>query len=157
MRSAAARMDLSRSADRRWRRRPRVGALTLPTSRATGADDIPNDRSVETAVIDARAVPWPVRETVGVRTARLETFADGVFAIAATLLVLELRVPEPSDDLAARLADLWPAYAAYVISFMTIGIIWVNHHALLEHCGRADRRCLYLNLPLLLAVPIVPF
>jgi uncharacterized membrane protein len=92
-----------------------------------------------------------------VRTARLETFADGVFAIAATLLVLELRVPEPSDDLAARLADLWPAYAAYLVSFMTIGIIWVNHHTLLDHCGRADRRFLYLNLLLLVAVAIVPF
>jgi uncharacterized membrane protein len=99
----------------------------------------------------------PVRETVGVRTARLETFADGVFAIAATLLVLELRVPEPSDDLAARLVDLWPAYAAYLVSFMTIGIIWVNHHTLLEHCLRADRRFLYLNLLLLVTVGIVPF
>jgi TMEM175 potassium channel family protein len=92
-----------------------------------------------------------------VRTARLETYADGVFAIAATLLVLELRVPEPSDDLARRLIDLWPAYAAYLVSFMTIGIIWVNHHTLLEHCGRADRRFLYLNLLLLVAVAIVPF
>ncbi len=99
----------------------------------------------------------PVRETVGVRTARLETYADGVFAIAATLLVLELRVPEPSDDLAARLVDLWPAYAAYLVSFMTIGIIWVNHHTLLDHCKRADRRFLYLNLLLLVTVGIVPF
>jgi len=92
-----------------------------------------------------------------VRTARLETYADGVFAIAATLLVLELRVPEPSDDLAARLVDLWPAYAAYLVSFMTIGIIWVNHHTLLDHCKRADRRFLYLNLLLLVTVGIVPF
>jgi TMEM175 potassium channel family protein len=92
-----------------------------------------------------------------VRTSRLEAFSDGVFAIAATLLVLELRVPTDSPDLARALLDLWPAYAAYLISFLTIGIIWVNHHTLLEHCRRADRRFLYLNLLLLVAVGIVPF
>jgi uncharacterized membrane protein len=52
---------------------------------------------------------------------------------------------------------LWPAYAAYLVSFLTIGIIWVNHHTLLEHCRRVDRRFLYLNLLLLIAVGIVPF
>ena len=91
------------------------------------------------------------------RTGRLEAFSDGVFAIAATLLVLDLRVPEQSDDLVRGLIALWPAYVAYLISFMTIGIIWVNHHTLLEHCRRADRRFLYLNLALLVAVGIVPF
>src|SRR5438552_18038672 len=91
------------------------------------------------------------------RTSRLEAFCDGVFAIAATLLVLELRVPVDSHDLVASLLALWPAYAVYLVSFMTIGIIWVNHHTLLEHCQRADRRFLYLNLLLLVAVGIVPF
>jgi uncharacterized membrane protein len=91
------------------------------------------------------------------RTSRLEAFSDGVFAIAATLLVLELRVPADSPDLVRALIDLWPAYAAYLVSFLTIGIIWVNHHTLLEHCRRADRRFLYLNLLLLIAVGIVPF
>ena len=91
------------------------------------------------------------------RTARLEAFSDGVFAIAGTLLVLELRVPEHGDDLVRGLLDLWPAYVVYLVSFMTIGIIWVNHHTLLEHCRRADRRFLYLNLLLLIAVGIVPF
>ena len=89
------------------------------------------------------------------RTSRLETFSDGVFAIAATLLVLELRVP--ATDLGGALLRLWPAYAAYLVSFLTIGIIWVNHHTLLEHCKRVDRRFLYLNLMLLIAVGIVPF
>jgi uncharacterized membrane protein len=79
-----------------------------------------------------------------VRTSRLEALSDGVFAIAATLLVLDL-------------VALWPAYAAYLVSFLTIGIIWVNHHTLLEHVRRADRRFLYLNLLLLVAVGIVPF
>ena len=91
------------------------------------------------------------------RVSRLEAFSDGVFAIAATLLVLELRVPTDGGDLARELVALWPAYAAYLVSFMTIGIIWVNHHTLLEHCRRVDRRFLYLNLLLLIAVGIVPF
>ena len=91
------------------------------------------------------------------RTSRLEAFSDGVFAIAATLLVLELRVPPDTTDLVAALFRLWPAYAAYLVSFLTIGIIWVNHHTLLEHCVRVDRRFLYLNLLLLIAVGIVPF
>ena len=91
------------------------------------------------------------------RTTRLEAFSDGVFAIAATLLVLELRVPPDTTDLVGALLRLWPAYAAYLVSFLTIGIIWVNHHTLLEHCTRVDRRFLYLNLLLLIAVGIVPF
>ncbi len=91
------------------------------------------------------------------RTSRLEAFSDGVFAIAATLLVLDLRVPPDTTDLPAALLRLWPAYAAYLVSFLTIGIIWVNHHTLLEHCTRVDRRFLYLNLLLLVAVGIVPF
>jgi uncharacterized membrane protein len=95
--------------------------------------------------------------TVAVRTSRLEAFSDGVFAIAATLLVLELRVPSHEADLARALLDLWPRYAAYLVSFLTIGIMWVNHHTLLEHCRRADRRFLYLNVLLLMAVAIVPF
>ena len=98
-----------------------------------------------------------VGHTVGVRTSRLEAFSDGVFAIAATLLVLELRVPTDGPDLVRALVELWPAYAAYLVSFLTIGIIWVNHHTLLEHCRRVDRRFLYLNLLLLVTVGIVPF
>jgi TMEM175 potassium channel family protein len=94
---------------------------------------------------------------VAVRTSRLEAFSDGVFAIAATLLVLELHVPPDEPDLVQALLGLWPAYAAYLISFVTIGIIWVNHHTLLEHCRRVDRPFLYLNLLLLIAVGIVPF
>src|SRR5204862_3588165 len=95
--------------------------------------------------------------TVAMRVSRLEAFSDGVFAIAATLLVLELRVPENGHDLPSELLHLWPAYAAYLVSFLTIGIIWVNHHTLLEHCRQVDRRFLYLNLALLIAVGIVPF
>jgi uncharacterized membrane protein len=96
-------------------------------------------------------------QTVPVPTNRLEAFSDGIFAIAGTLLVLELRVPVDSPDLAQALLRVWPTYAAYLVSFLTIGIIWVNHHTLLAHCRRADRRFLYLNLLLLAAVAIVPF
>jgi len=107
--------------------------------------------------LSGSAAPPPLPQTVGVRPARLEAFSDGVFAIAATLLVLELRVPRGVGDLAQTLLDAWPAYAAYLVSFLTIGIIWVNHHTLLEHIRRVDRPFLYLNVLLLLWVAIVPF
>jgi uncharacterized membrane protein len=61
-----------------------------------------------------------------VPTSRLEAFSDGVFAIAATLVVLELRVPSDTSDVGSALLRLWPAYAAYLVSFLTIGIIWVS-------------------------------
>ena len=94
----------------------------------------------------------------GVETARLETFSDGVFAIAATILVLELSVGGAKvGDLGSALLDLWPSYLAYVTSFLTIGIIWMNHHTLVETIERADRVLLFLNLLLLLVVAFLPF
>jgi uncharacterized membrane protein len=91
-------------------------------------------------------------------TNRLEAFSDGVFAIAATLLVLELHVPPPgSGPLWPQLLAQWPSYAAYAVSFVTIGIMWVNHHALFALIRRVDRPILFLNLLLLLGVSITPF
>ena len=91
-------------------------------------------------------------------TNRLEAFSDGVFAIAATLLVLELHVPPVGGGpLFALLAAQWPAYAGYVVSFLTIGIIWVNHHAMFALVRRVDRPLLFLNLVLLLVIGIIPF
>jgi uncharacterized membrane protein len=91
-------------------------------------------------------------------TGRLEAFSDGVFAIAATLLVLELRVPPVgSGGLFALLVAQWPAYAGYVVSFLTIGIIWVNHHAMFALVRRVDRTLLFLNLSLLLVISVIPF
>ena len=91
-------------------------------------------------------------------TARLETFADGVFAIAATLLILDVALPANLDDsLGAELLHIWPQYLAYAISFATIGIIWVNHHVVLAQIDRADRAFLFLNLGLLLTVAFIPF
>jgi len=91
-------------------------------------------------------------------TSRLEAFSDGVFAIAATLLVLELHVPTVgSGPLLALLVEQWPSYAAYVVSFLTIGIIWVNHHAMFTLVRRVDRPLLFLNLLLLLVIGVIPF
>jgi uncharacterized membrane protein len=91
-------------------------------------------------------------------TARLETFSDGVFAIAATLLVLEFSVHEaPGADLGHQLLQLWPSYLAYVTSFLTIGIIWINHHYCVATLARSDRVLMFLNLLLLLVVGFLPF
>src|SRR3954465_12872899 len=89
---------------------------------------------------------------------RIEAFSDGVFAIAITLLVLEIHVPEdPENGLGRALLDQWPAYASYIVSFFVIGIIWVNHHAVFDHLQRADRPLLFLNLLLLLFVALLPW
>lgn len=89
--------------------------------------------------------------------ARIEAFSDGVFAIAITLLILEIKVPAPNADLAARLLKQWPSYLAFVISFLFIGIMWINHRRLFAHIKRADNMLLALNLLLLLGVTTVPF
>jgi uncharacterized membrane protein len=93
-------------------------------------------------------------------TNRLEAFSDGVLAIAITLLVLDLKVPAEEGlhgTLASALTDQWPAYAAYVTSFLVIGIIWVNHHGVFELVSKVDRFTLFLNLLLLMAVAAIPY
>jgi TMEM175 potassium channel family protein len=92
-------------------------------------------------------------------TARLETFADGVMAIAITLLILEIDVPhvEPGESLGAALADQWPSYAAYVVSFLTIGIIWVNHHHLFAVIERSNHTFLMVNVLFLMAIAALPW
>jgi uncharacterized membrane protein len=93
---------------------------------------------------------------------RLEAFSDGVFAIAITLLVLEIRVP-PAEDMAdpktliSALGALWPSYVGYLISFVTIGIIWANHHNLFRLVARVSHGLALANLLLLLTVGFVPF
>jgi TMEM175 potassium channel family protein len=88
----------------------------------------------------------------------MEAFSDGVFAIAITLLVLDLHVPEVGDgSLTHALAKQWPADASYAVSFLTIGIIWVNHHGLLRHIERCDRPLLCLNVFLLMMVAVLPY
>ena len=91
-------------------------------------------------------------------TNRLEAFTDGVFAIAATLLILEITVDTShTNDLGSALLHLWPSYLAYVTSFITIGIIWMNHHTCVETIAKVDRPFLFLNLLLLMTVSFLPF
>jgi uncharacterized membrane protein len=93
-----------------------------------------------------------------VSTNRTEAFSDGVFAIAATLLVLELKVPQVEPgSLADALLENWPSYATYVVSFLTIGIIWVNHHTIMDRVKRVDRPLLFINLVFLMLVAAIPF
>jgi len=89
--------------------------------------------------------------------ARTEAFSDGVFAVAATLLVFSLQVPDVKSGLGNVLLHEWPSYAAYAISFGTILVIWVNHHAVLDAIPRFDRALLFLNGLLLLTVAAIPF
>ena len=91
-------------------------------------------------------------------TGRLETFSDGVIAIAITLLVLELPIPEVDEDGFWRaFLHLWPSLIAYTISFLTIGVMWINHHRILEPAQRVDGIVLVLNLNLLLWAVLIPF
>jgi TMEM175 potassium channel family protein len=89
---------------------------------------------------------------------RAETFSDGVFAVAATVLVFAILVPDVKEGLlAGALVAEWPSYAAYAISFLTIVVIWVNHHVVFDSMDRIDRPLLFLNALLLLTVAVIPF
>ena len=95
-------------------------------------------------------------------TARVEAFSDGVFAIAITLLILEIRLPETGSQLGGRslwagLAGLWPSYLAFVLSFSVILIMWINHHELMRLVRAVDYPLLFANGLLLLGVTFVPF
>ncbi|MEP6572332.1 MAG: TMEM175 family protein [Gemmatimonadota bacterium] len=95
-------------------------------------------------------------------TTRLEAFSDGVFAIAITLLVLEIRVPSheailQDGGLWHALLRLWPSYLGYLISFVTIGIMWANHHSVFEQVRHADRYFLMINVLFLLCISFLPF
>jgi uncharacterized membrane protein len=92
-------------------------------------------------------------------TQRLEAFSDGVFAIAITLLVLEIRVPHPEEGetLTRALLHEWPSYFGFVLSFVVIGIIWLNHHTMFKDISRSDHSLQILNLLVLLSVSFVPF
>jgi len=103
-------------------------------------------------------------EPVDVSMGRLEAFSDGVIAVAITLLVLNIEVPVVNPHaatgcrtLGCALADQWPAYAAYVVSFLTIGIIWINHHVMIRRLREPDHMILFLNLLLLMSIAVLPF
>ena len=89
-------------------------------------------------------------------TARLETFSDGVFAIAATLLILDVRLPD-DGSVTHGFLHIWPSYAAYALAFMTIGIMWINHHTVFGCIDRVDRTFLTINVLFLMLIAFVPF
>ena len=91
------------------------------------------------------------------RPTRVEIFSDGVFAIAITLLVLEIDVPSAESDLGHELVRQWPSYAAYAVSFLTVGLAWVHHHSQFNQVEHPSRPLLFLNLVVLLTVAFVPF
>jgi len=91
-------------------------------------------------------------------TVRLEALSDGVIAVAITLLVLDLKVPHVGDgSLWRALVEQWPAYAAYVTSFLVIGILWVNHHSIFRQIRYAPRGLMLTNLTLLMLIVAIPF
>ncbi len=91
-------------------------------------------------------------------TGRVEAFSDGLFSIAITLLILEIKIPRgPDHTLARDLLQQWPSYFAFLLSFLFIGVMWINHHRLFTHIKRADNGLLFFNLLLLLGVTVVPF
>ena len=92
-------------------------------------------------------------------TARLETFSDGVIAIAITLLVLEITVPAITgdDSLGHELLKEWPSYLGYVVSFLTLGTMWINHHNRFRYIARVNQSLLSLNTLLLMTIAFLPF
>ena len=91
-------------------------------------------------------------------TARIEAFSDGVFAVAITLLVLEIKVPTAGEaSLTSLLLKQWASYVSFLVSFAFIGVMWTNHHRLFTHIRRSTDTLLALNLLLLLGVTAVPF
>ena len=93
----------------------------------------------------------------GLNKGRVEAFSDGIFAIAITLLVLTIAPPSHYYDLTKQLTDRWPSLAAYVVSFATIGIMWLNHHSVFNHLERVDRGVVYLNFLLLMSIAFLPY
>ena len=93
-------------------------------------------------------------------TGRVEALSDGVFAVAITLLVLNIQVPlgaSGENELLVLLLHKWPTYLAFATSFATIGIMWINHHRLFTHIKRTDTILLLLNILLLLIIVFIPF
>jgi uncharacterized membrane protein len=90
-------------------------------------------------------------------TNRLEAFSDAIMAIAITLLVLEIDVPASGTELGRELLGLWPSYLAYVLSFIVIGAIWINHHAMFYHIVRTDHGLVLLNTIHLMFIAFIPF
>lgn len=110
----------------------------------------------------ARAPLWLHMPTATADTTRIEALSDGVFAVAMTLLIIDLRVPElPSEPtfgaLATAVATLWPHFVSYAVSFLIVGLYWVSHQLLFDLIRRSDRGLLWINIIFLLFVVVIPF
>ncbi len=97
----------------------------------------------------------------GMSTSRLEAFSDGVFAVAITLLILNIQVPRAKDvadinDLIRQLLNQWPNYLSYVLSFLTVGVTWANHHQMFKYIERTDHALLMVNTLLLMCITAIP-
>ena len=103
------------------------------------------------------ADPPDRRRRFSLQTSRMEAFSDGIFAIASTLLVLDLAIPAVRSDVGHKLVEQWPTYLAYLVSFATIGNAWLNHSVITDYLERADAILLRLNLVLLFFVSVLPF
>jgi uncharacterized membrane protein len=102
------------------------------------------------------------RPVASLSTNRLEAFSDGVFAVAITLLVLNLQIPQLASSLVSRellpkLFDLWPKLLSYMLSFVIVGIYWVAHHNTFHYIKRSDRNLLWLNILLMMCIVFIPF
>lgn len=103
------------------------------------------------------------RPKPGLLTSRIEAFSDAVFAIAITLLILEIAVPELSHAelsqgmLLERLVELLPKFVSFIISFSIISIFWVGHAIMFHFIARADRKLMWLNSLVLMSVAFIPF
>jgi uncharacterized membrane protein len=125
--------------------------------------------TIKEAVSPTKPAPPPRAERED-STSRLEAFSDGVFAVAITLLVLDIKVPSLTNPdgtqmikdgqpltLLRALADQWPTYVSYLTSFIFIGIIWLNHHDIFKDIKRNSHTLIVINLLLLLSVSLIPF
>ena len=92
-----------------------------------------------------------------VETHRLEAFADAVLAIAATLLIFNVTADAPGAAVGHAIGQAWPSYVGYVISFLTIGMLWMNHHAMMRHASQANSTFKLLNVGLLMCVAFYPY
>ncbi len=97
----------------------------------------------------------------GLTKTRIEALTDGVFAIAMTLLILEIKVPVVEHsmlhELPRRLFELWPKYISYVISFVMLGVYWIGHHNQFHVIRRSDRTLLWINILFLMVISFLPF
>jgi uncharacterized membrane protein len=136
--------------------RPRAGPLGGADPGASRSDPAicRGRRFLEVTRLPGEEHTPEARRSVG--TTRLEAFSDGVFAIAITLLVLDLAISESGPAL-DRVLDGWPFYLAYVVSFLTIGAAWLAHTGITDRLVRADLGLLRINLILLLVVALLPF